>query len=280
MMNKLQYDSFYKFMVSIGVVLVAAPLVGLYYLLCNGNQILISQIEYDALSTTSMQFLQTRDNTILKVLYALPWVLSVLFLGGLACLIYGAIKWYGIQKYIDKQTKLKTQEQEYNFEKLTTAEVVTKVIDETANENDSPSNQTMPTSDYKERLVKAIEIENLCYAYLQKQHSIGYSVQPNVKVKNYAFDIVAVSKIDKTDYIFEVKYWTKLPNIPLLNHVSKRITNMCVEYEQMSNRNGKCILMIVTLEDLKDEVLQFCKKFATNYPCPFDIQVYTENELK
>ena len=33
-MDKLQYDSFYKFMVSAGVVLVAAPLVGLYYLLC------------------------------------------------------------------------------------------------------------------------------------------------------------------------------------------------------------------------------------------------------
>ena len=263
-MNKLQYDSFYKFMVSIGVVLVAAPIVGLYYLLCNGNQILISQVEYDALSPTSMQFLQTRDNTILKVLHVLPWVLLALFLGGIACLIYGAIKWHRIQKYIDKQTKLKTQEQEYNFEKLTTAEVVTKVIDETASENENPSNQAITTCDYKERLVKAIEIENLCYSYLQKQHSIGYSVQPNVKVNNRAFDIVAVSKVDKTDYIFEVKYWTKLPNIPMLTHVSKRLENMRFEYEQISSRNGKCILMIVTLEDLKEEVLQFCKKYVTN----------------
>ena len=100
-MDKLQYDSFYKFMVSAGVVLVAAPLVGLYYLLSNGNQILITQTEYESLSATSMQFVQQRDQTILHVLKALPWLLGGLILIGLVCLIYGGIKWHNIQKEIN-----------------------------------------------------------------------------------------------------------------------------------------------------------------------------------
>lgn len=109
-MDKLQYDSFYKFLVSAGVVLVAAPLFGLYYLLCNGNQILLSQADYEALSNTSMQFVQQRDKTIFYTLKALPWILVGLITVGLGCLIYGGIKWHNIQKELDEQTKLKTQE--------------------------------------------------------------------------------------------------------------------------------------------------------------------------
>ena len=133
-MDKLQYDSFYKFMVSAGVVLVAAPLVGLYYLLCNGNQILITQTEYESLSATSMQFVQQRDQTILHVLKALPWLLGGLILIGLVCLIYGGIKWHNIQKEIDEQTKLKTKEQRFNVDKLSASEIAEKVIDEVADE--------------------------------------------------------------------------------------------------------------------------------------------------
>ena len=165
-MDKLQYDSFYKFMVSAGAVLVAAPLVGLYYLLCNGNQILITKTEYESLSSTSVQFVQQRDQTILYVLKALPWLLGGLILIGLVCLIYGGIKWHDIQKEIDEQTKLKTKEQRFNVDKLSASEIAEKVIDEVADEYVERVTTPAEVSFEKAHVVKAIEIENLCYIYI------------------------------------------------------------------------------------------------------------------
>lgn len=282
-MDKLQYDSFYKFMVSVGVVLVAAPLVGLYYLLCNGNQILISQVEYDALSSTSMQFLEQRDKTILFVLRALPWLLGALILVGLICLIYGSVKWHNIQKEIDTQTKLKTQEQKFNIEKLSASEVAVKVIDEVADENESQEPQQKAIHNrVSERsiVMKAIEIENLCYSHICRKHSRAYDVQQNVKLNDYACDILAVSKIDKIDYLFEIKYWRNIPNLPLLHRAMTRTDEMRASYESQSERNCKSILMIVTVDGMKEELKEYCERYASRNSVSTDIRIYTENDLK
>ena len=282
-MDKLQYDSFYKFMVSAGVVLVAAPLVGLYYLLCNGNQILISQIEYDALSATSMQFLEQRDKTILFVLRALPWLLGALIIIGLICLIYGGVKWHNIQKEIDTQTRLTTQEQKINLENLTASEIVAKVMGEVADENGSQENQSETTNNIileRRNVAKALEIENLCFSYICRQHSRAYNIQQNVKLNNYACDILAVSKIDKIDYLFEIKYWTNIPPSALFNRVIIRTEEMKDSYESQSHRNCKSIIMIVTVDEMKESLQERLEHYTHRNSVSSDIRIYTEKDLK
>lgn len=279
-MDKLQYDSFYKFMVSAGVVLVAAPLVGLYYLLCNGNQILITQTEYESLSATSMQFVQQRDQTILHVLKALPWLLGGLILIGLVCLIYGGIKWHNIQKEIDEQTKLKTKEQRFNVDKLSASEIAEKVIDEVADEYVEQVTTPAEVSFEKAHVVKAIEIENLCYIYIRKQCSRNYDVQQNVKIDSYGCDILAISKKNEMDYLFEIKYWIRYPSISFFYRVARRMDEMKAIYESKTQRNCKCILMIVTLDENKEDIQNFCNRYINGHSLPFDIKVNTEGDLK
>ena len=279
-MDKLQYDSFYKFMVSAGVVLVAAPLVGLYYLLCNGNQILITQTEYESLSATSMQFVQQRDQTILHVLKVLPWLLGGLILIGLVCLIYGGIKWHNIQKEIDEQTKLKTKEQRFNVDKLSASEIAEKVIDEVADEYVEQVTTPAEVSFEKAHVVKAIEIENLCYIYIRKQYSRNYNVQQNVKIDSYGCDILAISKKNEMDYLFEIKYWIRYPSISLFHRVARRMEEMKTIYESKTQRNCKCILMIVTLDENKEDIQNFCNRYINGHSLPFDIKVNTEGDLK
>lgn len=278
-MDKLQYDSFYKFMVSAGVVLVAAPLVGLYYLLCNGNQILISQAEYDKLSSTSIQFVQQRDRTILYVLKALPWLLVGLIVIGLGCLIYGGIKWHSIQKEIDEQTKLKTQEQKVNVQKMTASEIVEKAIGEVSDENDPQSDIKPQISDERMRIKKSLEIEDLCYSYVIKQHARGYNIQQNIRVGNYACDILATSRYDKIDYLFEIKYWTKLPTYILFNRVTRRLEEMISAYLTANDRSCKGILMIITTEETKTNLQSFCDRYISNHPVSFDIRIALEKDL-
>ena len=44
-MEKLQYDSFYKFLVSLGVILIALPIVALVFVV-NGEILLLSQVVF------------------------------------------------------------------------------------------------------------------------------------------------------------------------------------------------------------------------------------------
>lgn len=274
-MDKLQYDSFYKFLVSAGVVLVAAPLFGLYYLLCNGNQILISQVDFEALSETSSQFVLQRDRALLYVLKVLPYVLIVLIVIGLFCIIYGGIKWRNIQIELDEQTKLKTEEQRANVKKLTATEIAVKAIKETTDEQDAQNSEISPT----DRVSKALYIENLCFLYIKKKYSRKYYVQQNIKFGKYDCDILATSRNDNIDYLFEIKYWTQVPSIATLNRVMKRTKDMGIAYETTIHRNFRSILMVVTIDELKGTIISECKKYF-DAEAFFDLIVISENELK
>lgn len=59
-MDKLQYDSFYKFLVSLGIVLITLPIFVLLYIL-NADYILISQNDYNNLSAISLQSIKTHE---------------------------------------------------------------------------------------------------------------------------------------------------------------------------------------------------------------------------
>jgi hypothetical protein len=60
-MNKLQYDSFYKFIVSIATLLITAPVLGIYYLFTGSYDILLSEQEYLDLSKISLESIQSRE---------------------------------------------------------------------------------------------------------------------------------------------------------------------------------------------------------------------------
>ena len=275
-MNELQYDSFYKFLVSAGVVLIAAPLFGLYYVLCNGNQILISQADFDALSETSSQFVRQRDQILLYVLRVLPYILIALILLGLICLIYGGIKWRNIQKELDEQTRLKTKEQKANIQKLTATEIAEKVVTETIDEQKLQSVEILT----KDKISQAFHIENLCFEYIKRKYSKGYTVQQNIKFNKYACDVIATSHKDNVDFLFEIKYWTQIPPRNVLNRIIERMGKMGIAYESTVHRNFRCILMIVTPEASKKIISSSCNKYLINSSIPIDVKVLTENNLK
>lgn len=278
-MDKLQYDSFYKFMVSAGVVLITAPLVGLYYLLCNDNQVLLSQEEYDALSSNSLQFLQQRDQTVFYLLRVLPWLLCTLIVIGLVCLLYGGIKWHSMQIELDEQTRLKTQEQRLNIKQLSSSEVVEKVAREIDDENngESISSQTLKP---KSSVLKVISIENQCYSYLIRKKSRSYVFHQNVKVGNMEYDIIATSKNNNIDMLYEVKYYSKETNGSSLNNTLSRLESMGPNYETIVHRNWKTILMIVTPDELYDKTARRYTSFFEDHSPSVRAIVLKESDLK
>lgn len=106
-MEKLQYDSFYKFLVSLGIVLITLPILALLYIL-NANYILISQNDYNNLSAISLQSLQTHEHILHFVQMIIPIISIPLIVIGIILIIIGSYKWYGIQKELDQQIKSDT----------------------------------------------------------------------------------------------------------------------------------------------------------------------------
>ena len=99
-MEKLEYDSLHKFLVSLGIVLIALPFVSLLYIL-NTDVALISQIEYDQLSQYSQYGLQQREQIMNIILKVLPFLLVIMFITGVILVIVGIRNWEKVQKDLD-----------------------------------------------------------------------------------------------------------------------------------------------------------------------------------
>lgn len=88
---------------------------------------------------------------------------------------------------------------------MTASEIAEKAIEEVADEHENQSHEAIKLSTEKAHIVKAMQIEDLCFSYISKKFSRSYNVQQNVKVGNFAYDIIATSKIDNIDYLYEIK---------------------------------------------------------------------------
>jgi len=251
-MNKLQYDSFYKFTVSIGTLLITTPVLGIYYLFTGTYDILISEQEYLELSKISLESLRSRE-ILMNVLYTtLPYLFFGLIAIGFFCVIWGGIKWYNIQKTLDESIQLDVDEKRYNFKKLTASEIAEKAIKETIEIQDV--NDTSNLSNQNQRIIKAMQIENACYSYFNKKLLKHYKVQQNVRIGMNEFDLVAFSKNTNIDLIYEIKYFNS-PNYALsaIEQTMHRFKKAGESYKSNTNREPFLTLVIVFKENHFDD---------------------------
>lgn len=90
-MDKLQYDSFYKFLVSLGMLLITLPVLAYLYIL-NTNYELISQNDYDNLSEISIRRMHDNLKLLDFTTTIMPVVSIVLIVTGLVLIIIGCCK--------------------------------------------------------------------------------------------------------------------------------------------------------------------------------------------
>ena len=209
-MDKLQYDSFYKFIVSVGIVLIVAPLFCLHYLVSGSYDIIMTQEEANNLSEISSDFLSIKIQYVQNIFKYLPIICIVFIIIGVIFTFWGCLKWLQIQKTLDQITKLDLEEKELHIQSMSAQEIAEKVINEDIenHENSNSDSQITPSnSTASSRIRKAFEIEDACYSYLKNKLKRKYNVHQNVKVGNCDYDIIASSKYNNIDLLYEIKYW-------------------------------------------------------------------------
>ena len=270
-MDKLQYDNLYKFLVSLGIVLIVLPVAALVFLF-NMEPILISQADYDLLSDFSLQMIATRNKLTSYFISIFPWVAGILTCIGIVVLLIGIFKWVGLQKNLDKKLDAEAAIHTLNLLKMSSAEVAAK-IEEEVKETVSIEAPTPPVSsavnDHSSAMNKYIEIEDLCFNYFTKRYANKYSFERNIRMGKYCYDFIGVSKLNNIDLIVEIKYLKiAAGNSRMIYDVFERVYNSGVNYETIAHRNFKCVVVIVTpkeeLPRLENIVETYCKAHREN----------------
>ena len=217
-MDKLEYDSLHKFLVSLGVIFIALPFVVLYFVFSN-DVILISQIDFDGLSQYSQNLLQQQSFLWKIVIIVLPIACVLLFVAGIILL---------------ENEKMKNSE---IFEKTT----------EEVRENELQANVSEHSA-----IIKHLDIEDRYFAKVVNEWPVRkkrrYSFLRNIKIGKYEYDGVAVSTMDNIDLIYEIKYWKQPRTIQMLRTSLERLYRAGANYETLKHRNFTCVFAIIAPE--------------------------------
>lgn len=301
-MNKLQYDSFYKFLVSAGIILIIFPIIALGFFF-NSEILILSQNEFDNLSEHSLRAICQKENILHFIITIFPFVACGLLLLGVVLLIYGCYKWRKIQNHLDEQVESDTTIKKINAKKMSAEEIVNKASFEVSETEvpfdiDPVINDSNPKSDvdkkgnYKAKsqdirnshinhIIDYMKVERMCFMEVNRQYGKRYDLQNNVKIDNIEYDFIAVSKYDNIDIIFEVKYWRSLPASSAISNMLYRLTKAGINYENSAHRNFRLTLIIVTTNKNIDLIKNRINKMQNenDIHAPIKIEYYVEEEL-
>ena len=289
-MDKLQYDSLYKFLVSLGVVLIALPIAAFIFI-ANSATLIISQAEYESLSEYSIRDLEQREFIISLITKILPILSIALFIVGIILIIVGLKKWYEIQKILDNQVAAETKIKELEADKMSNVEMITETIREieevSSNDTESTGDKTKSMPEYSaqhQRLIKYAEIEDKFFEYgIPTPIKRRYTHKRNLKIGRFSYDAVAVSLKDSVDLIYEVKYWDRRPPNTLLRQTLERLHLAGINYETEEHRNYHCILAIVAPKQISEKLMEQIETFIEKNPelhyTDIDIKYITEESI-
>lgn len=282
-MERLQYDSLYKFLVSLGIVLITLPIVTLVYVLTS-NPILISKAEFDALSEYSKRIITYRDFLAAHFFNCFFRVCVGSMLIGFIAIGFGIYKWTFVQKNLDKKLDAEATMQTLSLMEMSNKEVEAKVekevIEEISAETIDKINITglHPSS---RQVRKYKEIEKLCYNYFTARYSKKYTFKQNIRMGKYEYDLIGVSHHSNIDLIIDIKYWVCLSNI------SERLQSFLYmfydagrNYEAIAHRNFRLLVVIFTLKEQLPQLEDIVETCIEQFKGEIKIKCLAEADLK
>jgi hypothetical protein len=133
-MNKPEYSDLYKFISSLGIILIAFAVLLPWLFLREPFETHLSAEEIDALTQTAQTLIGYRQTTALWFYQYIPWISLALSSFGLGVLICGLKLWWGKQKLLDQSDKYDLELKEHEIRSLSPAELAEKAIEETFRE--------------------------------------------------------------------------------------------------------------------------------------------------
>ena len=265
-MEKLNYNSLYKFIVSIGIGIMVLPFIFLFGILNNNEFVIIKESEINQLTNTAKAIIYLEQNYKYAVLsnpVVILIIVIIFIIIGLIIVIYGVIQWNNkVQKHEDKNRELSNKILEHKLSELSNEEKEQKMIKdiETLETDNKP--KATKTNLNKQKITKYMEMQKAVYKIIRKQFS-EYKIFEETRLGKQMYDCIAlpISRNALYDYIFEIKYFTTINSIKgRIEKLESMMLEQELIYYKNSDRYSKVILILI-VENFSDEEKFKNKKF-------------------
>lgn len=280
-MTKIEYSDFYKFLASLGVVLISLALLLPWLFLREPFDTSISQSDLTNLTSTAQAIVNTRQTTALWFLQNVTWVSVALSIAGVVFLSVGVFLWAKKQRVVDEKEHLETEKLKREIENMTPSQIAEKVIRETeedASVNVPSTPISHPMRDYF-RIEEAI-INKLTACFGQK------NVLPNRRIRDKEYDIILLS--DRTylsDVIFEIKATAHRFDRSRILDATHRLSLGVEGYAETTGRKVTGIVLLVMMgsktsnDDSANKQQKMIEEIIRANRIDLQILLITEDEL-
>lgn len=263
-MDKISFESRYKFIVSLGIMLLVSPFIIIYILAEMSKDILITSKALNELNDISIEVMQIKQGTYLKIISSNIFygLLIGLFVIGLILIIIGLYDWGKVQK--QEYRKLELENEHFELENknlkrqfgLSQNEQMAKVKREL-----SENSRLLGKEESKVTSFEYFEIEQLVATKIIEEFSTTHDVVKGFKLGNAEYDVVARGKgfLDK-DYIFEIKYLKSMITERWYTRTIEQIEKQSQNYSEKTNRLPYRQIIIVTEKENHVQVKDFINK--------------------
>ena len=194
-MVNVNYDSFYKFLVSLGIIMCTLPVTILLFLFTDSFNLQISEADLSEYTKTAQNVIRMKQFTPLLIKKWYTWLISaIFFLAGFFLICLGMKKWYQLQKFDDIRKKREAQEAMEAIKKHTTDMSDEQIIQKNAfdmSDEQIIQNHNIPES-INSITMKGFLVEQKYFNFV-KSTKRTYLIKRNIIIGRCEYDIVAFS---------------------------------------------------------------------------------------
>lgn len=266
-MGNINYDSFYKFLVSLGIILIVFPCTAILFLFTDSFNLQISDSDLATYTETAQKVIKLKQSIPLLIEKWYVWLVFAIFvIAGFIFIFCGLKQWHELQK-LDDICKKREAEKVMKAVNQNTVEMSDDQIIQKNTHHESTSSIVMKGFIVEQRFFNLI-----------KNTKDSYLVKSNIMIGNCEYDVVAFSNQHfAKDYIYEVKYWRKEVTLNRIEQCREQMQKLKDNFSEKLNRIPYMVLAIIVPDELYEHALNTVQKVKkwNNY----SVELIKESDL-
>lgn len=247
-MDKTDFSSVYKFIVSIGLIIFGFSVTLPWLFLQESFDTAIKQNEISELTNTAQQLVAIRQTTGLWFISNVVWFSAIIGSMGVLLIVLGLILWYQRQRVIDQKEDVELEKLRLDIHPMSGSQVSQKALDElgiAATEIDA---------DWS--LAKYLTVQSRVKDWINGNSEFAgkYKVVVNRQIDNIRYDLILqANKQDPQDILVEVRNLNRKIQTEVIRKILGRLILAKYQYSVNTGRKAKMVLLVCAPTDCLPE---------------------------
>lgn len=265
MIQKPEYTDLNRFLVSIGLIMIAFSILVQWLFLRENFDLTISYADFSKLNKPSKEILSLKQQHLIKIIKFSPFISLGFALLGVIAIVVGVIRWNEKQVLLDERDDLTNKKMKSELGELSETEIEKKAereyedqllsVDTEGNTEIEPTIDRNKVDHYKKRY---IDIEKEIAEVLENDFGGTNKIVTNAYLKNSdrEIDIVLQPEVISKDtnryhVLFEVKFISEIKlNKLLLKSTTEQLNFTANAYKSnVNSRNVAAVIVTVSPEE-------------------------------